>query len=230
MPGVRPGGAQRALGDDQQRLGVEIGAAVDVEHRQRDHRLGRHRRVAADRPDRDVERPAAQPQRLVEPAAEEMRLRQLLDDRQQIGARLAVRRLLRRELPSEPRDDGLLGLAGTTGRARPATAHSATRRTMPESGVTPVAITAMPGLGPGLTIAPLWRTLERRRSLPSLTERRKGSHGRDPGGRLHASAADAAPERGLDLHVPGGARRPGHARDDEEPGELAGAGARGARQ
>src|SRR5262249_26113240 len=51
---------------------------------------------------------------------------------------------------------------------------------------------------------------------------REAENGRNLRLRLHASAGDAAPGRGLDRHDADLARRPGHADGDERPVALAG--------
>ena len=57
---------QNLLGDDQQRLGIEIAAPLDVGEGERRHRLGGTCRVAAERGERDVERAPAQRRRLAD--------------------------------------------------------------------------------------------------------------------------------------------------------------------
>ena len=115
---------QRDLCRGQQRLGIEIAAAVDRDERQRDHRLGRARGVAAEAGDCDVERAPAQRRRLGQVALPQPKPRNLLDQRQQIGAGGALFRLGRGERLGKPGEFAALGRARfahcrrTNGRAQ----------------------------------------------------------------------------------------------------------------
>jgi hypothetical protein len=57
---------QNDFSRDQQRLGIEITAPVDIDERGRHHGFGGARRAAAEAGDRNVERAAAQRPRLGE--------------------------------------------------------------------------------------------------------------------------------------------------------------------